>query len=80
MSKDTVRQLLEPFFGRVMQRDTLGAAERAAIAAAADAVIDFSPGEDLVLEGQRPSRSMLVALPAGTGCWQTGTANSPLST
>jgi CRP-like cAMP-binding protein len=61
MSKDTVRQLLEPFFGRVMQRDTLGAAERAAIAAAADAVIDFSPGEDLVLEGQRPSRSMLVA-------------------
>lgn len=61
MTKETVKQLLEPFFSRVLQRDTLVADELAAITAAAGEVIDFSPGEDLVLEGQRPSRSMLVA-------------------
>ena len=56
-----IEQLLQPFFRRIMLRDKLGADEQAAIAAAADERLSYAAGEDLVAEGQRPYRSMLVA-------------------
>lgn len=55
-----VEELLQPFFRKIMRRDKIGAEEQAAIVAAAAERLDYSPGEDLVLEGQRPHRSMLV--------------------
>ena len=56
-----IEELLEPFFRKIAARDTLGLAERRAIMAAADERVLFEAGEDLVTEGQRPSKSMLVA-------------------
>ncbi len=55
-----VEELLQPFFRKIMRRDKIGLEEQAAIVAAADERLDYAPGEDLVLEGQRPYRSMLV--------------------
>lgn len=57
----TVRDLLQPFFRRIMLRDHIGTEEQEAIIAAADQHIYFAAGEDLVSEGDRPLRSMLVA-------------------
>lgn len=55
-----VEELLQPFFRKIMWRDKIGVEEQSAIVAAAAERLDFAPGEDLVLEGQRPYRSMLV--------------------
>lgn len=54
------RELLQPFFRKIQLRDRLGDEEQSAIAAAADERLQFSAGEDLVSEGDRPKRSMLV--------------------
>lgn len=62
MRNDTdVEELLEPFFRKITARDSLGPEERAALVAAADERVVFAAGEDLVAEGQRPAKSMLVA-------------------
>lgn len=53
--------LLQPFFRRLMLRDELGSEERMAIAAAAAERLEFAPGQDLVVEGSRPDRCLLVA-------------------
>lgn len=53
--------LLRPFFTKLMLRDWLGPDEQEAFAGAALEQLDFAPGEDLVSEGSRPTRSMLVA-------------------
>lgn len=60
MDAATIEDLLQPFFRRMMVRDDLGADERRAIVEAADQRIAFSAGDDLVAEGERPVRSMLV--------------------
>jgi CRP-like cAMP-binding protein len=52
--------LLQPFFRKIQLRDALGKEEQDAIAAAAGDRIVFTAGEDLVREGDRPMRSMLV--------------------
>lgn len=56
-----VEDLLQPFFRRLMLRDKLGTQELAAIANAAGERLEFASGQDLVKEGSRPSRSLLVA-------------------
>jgi CRP-like cAMP-binding protein len=56
-----VDELLQPFFRKILLRDALGAEEQRAICEAADQRLSFSPGQDLVTEGDRPIRSMLVA-------------------
>lgn len=56
----SVEELLQPFFRKIQLRDELGAEEQRAIAAAADQRVNFAAGEDLVREGDRPHRSMLV--------------------
>lgn len=61
MISDKVEELLEPFFQKIIVRDVLGAEERRAIVAAADEQLQFTAGDDLISEGQRASRSMLVA-------------------
>lgn len=61
MATRDIEDLLQPFFRKIMQRDRIGTEEQAALAAAADERLDYAPGEDVVVEGQRPYRSMLVA-------------------
>ncbi|MGB3336987.1 MAG: Crp/Fnr family transcriptional regulator, partial [Devosia sp.] len=61
-----VRELLQPFFERILQRDHLGTDEQKAIASAAHQRLQFSTGEDLVLEGSRPVRSLLLV--SGFAC------------
>lgn len=56
----SVGEILQPFFRRIRLRDHLGADEQQAIADAADERLMFPAGEDLVAEGDRPYRSMLV--------------------
>lgn len=56
-----MEELLEPFFRKITARDALGAEERSAIVAAAGERVVFEAGADLVTEGQRSTRSMLVA-------------------
>lgn len=56
-----IDDLLQPFFRKILLRDKLGMEEQRAIAAAADQQIHFPAGGDLVREGDRPVRSMLVA-------------------
>lgn len=58
---DTVSQLLQPFFRKIMLRDALGNEEQQALIEAADQVLPFAPSQDLVTEGSRPIHSMLVA-------------------
>ncbi|MGV8950875.1 MAG: Crp/Fnr family transcriptional regulator [Cypionkella sp.] len=53
--------LLQPFFRRLTLRDNLGDEEQAALVDAAGDLLEFAPGQDLVTEGSRPSRSLLVA-------------------
>ena len=55
-----IEDLLDPFFRKIQLRDELGPEEKRAIAAAGGEFLRFAPGEDLVTEGDRPSRSMLV--------------------
>src|SRR3954468_4619114 len=55
-----IDELLQSFFRKILLRDEIGLEEQQAIAAAADQQIHFSAGEDLVTEGERPARSMLV--------------------
>jgi CRP-like cAMP-binding protein len=55
-----IEELLQPFLRKIMRRDKLGVEEQTAIVAAADERLDYAPGQDLVMEGQRPYRSMLV--------------------
>ena len=55
-----VEDLLQPFFRRLRQRDELSLEEQQAITAAADERIVYSAGQDLVCEGSRPKRSLLV--------------------
>lgn len=55
-----VDDLLQPFFRKIRLRDELGTAEQQAIVAAADERRHYAAGEDLVSEGDRPVRSMLV--------------------
>ncbi|WEJ59249.1 Crp/Fnr family transcriptional regulator [Devosia sp. FJ2-5-3] len=50
----------KPFFDRIRLRDTLGPEEERAIKAAARERLQFAPGEDLVREGDRPMRSILL--------------------
>ena len=56
-----IEELLEPFFRKIAARDALGQEERRALVEAADERLVFEAGEDLVSEGQRPIRRMLVA-------------------
>lgn len=51
---------LQPFFGRIGLRDILANEERQAIVEAASDRISFAAGDDLVVEGDRPTRSLLV--------------------
>lgn len=51
---------LQSFFGRIRLRDELGFEEQQAIVEAAGERISFAAGTDLVREGDRPARSMLV--------------------
>lgn len=53
-------ELLQPFFRKLQRRDMMGPEEQRAIAEAADERLLFAPGENLVTEGERPHRSMLV--------------------
>ena len=55
-----VRELLQPFFSKMQLRDSLGPEEQEALAQAAGDRLLFTAGEDLVREGDRPVRSMLV--------------------
>ena len=55
-----VKELLQPFFRKVQLRDALGDEEQEALAQAAGDRVLFAAGEDLVREGDRPARSMLV--------------------
>lgn len=63
MASDTldVSELLQPFFDKIRLRDSLGEEEQQAIVAAAEGMQHYAAGEDLVSEGDRPVRSMLVA-------------------
>lgn len=51
---------LTPFFDRIRLRDELGHEEEEAILHAARERLQFAPGEDLVREGDRPTRSILI--------------------
>lgn len=51
---------LVPFFLKLERRDALSAEEKAALLEAADSVQTYSAGTDLVREGDRPDRSLLV--------------------
>jgi CRP-like cAMP-binding protein len=51
---------LEAFFRKLERRDVLSAAEREALSAAAGARESHPAGSDLVREGDRPERSILV--------------------
>lgn len=53
-------ELLQHFFRKIERRDTLGPEERRAIAQAADQRVVYAAGENLVVEGSRPTHSMLV--------------------
>lgn len=53
-------ELLQPFFRKLGRRDRLGLEEQHAIAEAAEERLAFNGGDDLVVEGDRPSRSLLV--------------------
>ena len=53
------RQFL-PFFAKLGLRDEVGSDEHAAIIASAGEALRFAPGEDLVREGDRPGRSVLL--------------------
>lgn len=53
-------QQLQPFFARLALWDDLGADESAALIAAAGEFVTFRLGEDLVVEGDRPRRSILL--------------------
>lgn len=62
MATDIVeaKELLQPFFRKIQLRDQLGLEEQAAIASAAAERMHFAAGQDLVSEGDRPVRSMLL--------------------
>ncbi|WP_108460524.1 Crp/Fnr family transcriptional regulator [Devosia naphthalenivorans] len=51
---------LDPFFGRIERRDTLGPAERQALVDGVSAIEEATAGADLVREGDRPARSTLL--------------------
>jgi CRP-like cAMP-binding protein len=53
-------EAFEPFFTMVSARDTLSAAERATILAAAGEARSYAAGEDIVDQGERPLSSTLV--------------------
>lgn len=50
-----------PFFAKLRIRDNLGEDEQTAILSAAGEHLSFAPGDDLVREGERPGRSLLLA-------------------
>lgn len=52
--------MLDPFFRKLEVRDALGDDERLALIAAGSPQEIFAPGADLVREGDRPERSILV--------------------
>lgn len=51
---------LTPFFSKLERRDAVSAEEKAALLAAADSVETYAAGADLVREGDRPDRSLLL--------------------
>lgn len=51
---------LQYFFAKLSIRDSVGADERAAIAAAAGDYTRYAAGDDLVTEGERPGKSLLL--------------------
>ncbi|SEP65284.1 cAMP-binding domain of CRP or a regulatory subunit of cAMP-dependent protein kinases [Devosia sp. YR412] len=53
-------ELLQPFFRKLNRRDRIGPEEQRALAEAAEDRLVYAAGEDLVVEGERPTRSMLV--------------------
>ena len=53
-------ELIQPFVRKIMLRDELGLEEQRAIADAAGECLHVAAGHDLVTEGDRPVRSMLV--------------------
>jgi CRP-like cAMP-binding protein len=55
-----VENQLEPFFDRIRLHDELASDEREAIVQAARERLTFANGQDLVSEGDRPMRSMLL--------------------
>ncbi|RYE56930.1 MAG: Crp/Fnr family transcriptional regulator [Rhizobiaceae bacterium] len=57
----TVADEIDAFFNKLERRDALSSEEREALIAAAGAIEVFPAGADLVREGDRPDRSMLVA-------------------
>lgn len=56
-----IGDILRPFLQKVTLRDRLRPDEVAAIMGAAAEVVEIKAGEDLVVVGQRPTTSMLVA-------------------
>ncbi len=56
-----LNELLQPFFRRILLRDDLRPEEQQAIVDAAGQYLEFAAGDELVSEGDRPTRSMLVA-------------------
>jgi CRP-like cAMP-binding protein len=56
-----VAEDIAAFISKLERRDRITPEEKAALLAAAGPVETFAPGSDLVREGDRPDRSMLVA-------------------
>lgn len=63
MAIDTVdiERLLQPFFAKIGLRDELARDEQQALISAAGEIVEVDAGRDLVKEGERPTRSLLVA-------------------
>lgn len=53
-------ELLQPIYRKLQHRDVMGPDEQRALAEAADERLVFNTGENLTLEGSRPTHSMLV--------------------
>jgi CRP-like cAMP-binding protein len=51
---------LEPFLRKIQLRDSITDEEKRALIACAGDEADFTPGDDLVREGERPGHSLLV--------------------
>ncbi|WIJ25959.1 Crp/Fnr family transcriptional regulator [Devosia sp. RR2S18] len=57
---DELYGVLQPFFNKLEARDALSEEEKRALVAAARQELKFSGGDDIVREGERPQRSMLL--------------------
>lgn len=56
-----IERLLQPFFAKIGLRDELTRDEQNALISSAGEIVEIDAGRDLVKEGERPTRSLLVA-------------------